>query len=207
MNFNEYDTFVFDFDGTLLNSEPYHKLAHSKVLSLILNKEINLTDEEFSRYIGKNDKEIFEMYKSDFEVDFDKEYMINKKVEIAEKLLEDESVKIFDYFYDLIKEKRDRKFYVVSNQNENILFPILKNKNIINYFDDVFCLSKMDVKKYDFYININQYIPELNNCIVFEDDVNVLKFLEDRGYTVVAVKSEINRDRINNNFKNIIDCN
>lgn len=207
MNFNEYDTFVFDFDGTLLNSEPYHKLAHSKVLSLILNKEINLTDEEFSRYIGKNDKEIFEMYKSDFEVDFDKEYMINKKVEIAEKLLEDESVKIFDYFYDLIKEKRDRKFYVVSNQNENILFPILKNKNIINYFDDIFCLSKMDVNKYDFYININQYIPELNNCIVFEDDVNVLKFLEDRGYTVVAVKSEINCDRINNNFKNIIDCN
>ena len=68
MNFNKYDTFIFDFDGTLINSEPYHKIAHSKVLSLILNRKVELTDEDFSRYIGKNDNEIFEMYKKDFNI-------------------------------------------------------------------------------------------------------------------------------------------
>ena len=44
MNLDNFDTLIFDFDGTLINSEPYHKVAHSKVLSMILNKEINLTE-------------------------------------------------------------------------------------------------------------------------------------------------------------------
>ena len=65
MNLDNFDTLIFDFDGTLINSEPYHKVAHSKVLSMILNKEINLTDKQFERYVGKRDNEIFEMYKND----------------------------------------------------------------------------------------------------------------------------------------------
>lgn len=206
MNFNDYDTFVFDFDGTLLNSEPYHKLAHSMVLTYILNRDIKLTDDEFSKYLGKSDNEIFEMYKIDFNVDFDKDKMINKKVEIAKKLLSSENVKVFDYFYDLMQEKGNKKFYIVSNQHENILFSILKKKNVISCFDDVFCLSKMKVKKKDFYNDISKYLPCSNKVIVFEDDVNVLKFLENIGFTVVAVKSDINCDKISNNFKNIIDC-
>lgn len=204
MNFEDYDIFIFDFDGTLLNSEPYHKLAHSKVLSLILNKEISLSDEEFSRYIGKRDDEIFEMYKKDFNVDFDKDEMINKKVEIAEELLANDSVKIFNYFYDFIEKKGNKKFYVVSNQHDKILFSILKKKKIIHYFDNVFCLSKMNVKKKEFYTNIERYLQVSNKMLVFEDDVNVLNFLEDIGYTVIAVKSDMNFSKIGDKFENVI---
>lgn len=203
MDFNKFDTFIFDFDGTLLNSEPYHKLAHSKVLSLILNKEIKFTDKDFERYIGKRDTEIFEMYKADFNVDFNKEEMINKKVQIATDLLSNEKVKIFSYFFDLTKLK-GKKMYIVSNQHENVLFPVLKNKNIMKYFDDIFCLPKMDIKKENFYKNIKKYIPNYNNIIVFEDDVKVLKYLKEIGYQIVAIKNEMNSDIMGDNFENTI---
>lgn len=206
MDFNKFDTFIFDFDGTLLNSEPYHKLAHSKVLSIILGKEINLTNKDFERYIGKRDSEIFEMYKKDFNIDFNVDEMINLKVQIATNLLLDKRVQIFDYFFDLAKLK-DKKMYIVSNQHENLLFPVLQNKKIMEYFNNVFCLPKMNVKKEYFYNNIKEFIPNCNNVIVFEDDINVLQYLQEKGYETVAIKNSINHNVIGNNFKNIINTN
>ena len=204
MNIKNYDTLIFDFDGTLLDSEPHHKVAHSKVLSSILKKDINLTDKDFERYIGKRDIEIFEMYKQDFDVDFDSEKMINKKVETARNLLLDDKVKIFNYFFDLVKQKEDKKFYIVSNQHPNILFSVLKAKGIISYFDNVFCLPQMDVKKDYFYKNINKYISNSKSIVVFEDDIKVLCFLNELGYDVVAIQNKMNCTTVDNKFKNII---
>ena len=188
----DFDTLIFDFDGTLLDSEPYHKLAHSKVLSYILGKEINLTDKDFERYIGKKDTEIFEMYKKDFNVDFDSEKMIDKKVEMARDLLLEDEVKIFDYFFNLISQKGNRKFYIVSNQHEKILYSVLKQKNIMQYFDDVFCLSKMNVKKDLFYRSIEKYINNPQKIAVFEDDSKVLRFLKELNYVTVGVENQMN---------------
>ena len=204
MKLNNYNTYIFDFDGTLLDSEPYHKKAHSKTLSYILNRDIDLTDKDFERYIGKRDTEIFEMYKHDYNVEFDTEKMINKKVEAARDLLLDEKVKIFDYFFDLVKQKENKKFFIVSNQHPDILFSILKVKGIIKCFDDIFCLPKMDVKKDYFYKNIGKFIPNSKKIVVFEDDEKVLNFLSEIGYDVVAIKNEMNYHNVANKFKNII---
>lgn len=204
MDIKKYDTLIFDFDGTLLNSEPYHKMAHSKILSHILKRYINLTDKDFERYIGKRDTEIFEMYKQDFGVDFDSEKMINKKVEIARDLLLDNQVKIFDYFFDLVKQKEDKKFYIVSNQHPDILFSVLKAKGVIDYFDDIFCLPKMDVKKDYFYKNIEKFIKNPKKIVVFEDDVKVLRFLNEIGFDTVAVQNKMNSYQIENKFKKTI---
>ena len=205
MDLDNFNTFIFDFDGTLVNSEPIHKLAHSKVLSLILNKEVVLTDEDFQRYIGKNDNEIFDMYKKDFNVDFNKEEMINKKVEMARDLLLSDKVEIFKYFYELAKLKGDKKFYIVSNQHEKILYPVLEGKNIIKYFDNIFCLSKMGVKKDIFYQNICNFIPNPNKIIVFEDDCKVLNYLNNNDFTVVAIQNTMNFQYVNN-FENKIQA-
>lgn len=44
----DFEIYIFDFDGTLINSEPFHKKAHNLVLNEILGKEIVLTDQMFS---------------------------------------------------------------------------------------------------------------------------------------------------------------
>lgn len=59
----DFEIYIFDFDGTLINSEPFHKKAHNLVLNEILGKEIVLTDQMFSKYIGKSDIQIYDEYK------------------------------------------------------------------------------------------------------------------------------------------------
>lgn len=190
------DTLIFDFDGTLIDSEPYHKKAHSLTLSKILNKNINLSDKEFERYIGKSDYEIFEMYKKDFNIDFDKDKIINKKVEFAKNLLLDKKVKIFDYFFDLLKNKNGKKFYIVSNQNENLLKGVLKSKKISDAFEKIFCLSSMNVKKDYFYSNISTFLPNKKQIAVFEDDVKIINFLKDLDFKIIGVENKMNQGKL-----------
>ena len=200
----QFDTLIFDYDGTLINSEPYNKLAHSMVLSHILDKEFNLTDEEYARYTGKKDTDIYEMYKQDFCVDFDTEEMITKKAETVKDLICNDDIKIYDFFYEIVKNKGNKHLYIVSNNHEKALFPVLEQKGIINHFDKVFCLPKMKVQKSYFYENLNEFIPNANKVVVFEDNAMVLKYLENLGYTVVAVQNEMNFDDIEGKFENVI---
>jgi HAD superfamily hydrolase (TIGR01509 family) len=67
-----YDLFIFDFDGTILDTEPYHCLAWNKALSEHKNEHIELSFSNY-QYIFHN-----------IEKDFSKKYLTN-------------NYKIFDY--------------------------------------------------------------------------------------------------------------
>ena len=69
-------------------------------------------------------------------------------------MLCDENIKIYNYFFEIAKQKGDKKFYVASNHQEKGLFSVLEKKEIIDYFDNIFCLSKMNVQKEYFYKDI-----------------------------------------------------
>ena len=90
-----FDVYLFDFDGTLLNSEPYHKKAHNLVLNEILGRKIEFSDEMFSKYLGKSDNQIYDEYifslpkvgvKKDYFLQNLKQYIdiSNKKIVIFE---------------------------------------------------------------------------------------------------------------------------
>ena len=68
----EYDVFIFDFDGTILNTEPYHCLAWNKALSEYKDEHIELSYNNY-QYVFHN-----------IEKDFSKKYLTN-------------NYKIFDY--------------------------------------------------------------------------------------------------------------
>ena len=209
MNFDlnslkEFDTYIFDFDGTLINSEPYHKIAHGKILSLLLNKEINLTDEQYANYIGKTDKQIFSEYKRHFSLDFDAEKFAAKKAEMARDMLLSDEVKVFDYFYRLLAQKADSRYYIVSNAHAITLSALLDAKDIAKYFDEVFLLSEMGVGKEYFYANLKEFIPNAAKCVVFEDNATILNYLIGIGVSAVAVCNDYNYKDILGKFDNII---
>lgn len=201
-----YDIYLFDFDGTLLNSEVCHLKAHNLVLNEILGKEINLTKEMFQKYIGKKDEEIFEVYKQDFNVDFNKQEMIAKKVEYAKNLLCSVEVKIYPYFLELAQNKGKRRFFIASNQNSNLLVDVLKEKDILKFFDGVFSFPKMGIEKEYFLKNIKKFIKNCNEKIVlFEDSNKVLEIANNCQIYSVGIENEFNKNKLKN-ANLIINC-
>ena len=192
-----FDYLFFDFDGTLLNSEVIHKQAHSFVLSKILGKEIQLTNREFEKYVGKTDNVIFEEYKTDFHVDFDKESMIKLKKQKSKELLLNENLKIFNYFFDIIQTYPQKKYYILSNQDEQLLITILKAKNIFNIFERIFSLATLNLTKKEFLNNLYFYThATCKKSILFEDvDVN-LKLAKDLGLLSVGVENTFNKNKL-----------
>ena len=209
MNFNlealsECDTFIFDFDGTLIDSEPYNKRAHSIVLSSMLNRNIVLSDKDYEKYMGKKDVEIYKIFKNDFGIDFDINEMVNKQAIVSRDFLLSDEVKVYNYFFELAKCKGNTKFYVVSNHHPIGLFPVLEKKGVIGYCDNVFCMSQMNVDKDYFYKNIKEFIPNARKIVVFEDDAKILSLSKKLGYNVVAIQNTSNAQFIEGFYHNII---
>jgi len=55
-NINNYNLFVFDLDGTIINTEIYHHLAWNAVLSIYMKKNINLSYNEYCKNFHINKK-------------------------------------------------------------------------------------------------------------------------------------------------------
>lgn len=189
----------FDFDGTLLNSEKYHQKAHSIVLSKILGRKIELTKNDFQRYIGKTDDIIFDMYKKDFDVEFDKEKMIQLKKEIAFNLLKDKRIKIFSYFYDIVKMYPDKKYYILSSQDEILLRGILKDKHIDKYFKNIYCMPTYKMSKKEFLLNLfNLTGYQYNESVMFEDVDSYLELGGKLGMFTVGIENDLNKNCLKN---------
>ncbi len=188
------DVFLFDFDGTLINSEKYHKKAHSKVLSLILNKKFKMTNSRFLKYVGSSDDIIFEKYKKDFNVEFDKDKMINLKVLESKRLLMDKKVKPFGYFEELKKLFPNKKFYIVTNQEQNFLTDILKSKEMYNKFDNIFCMLSLNKDKTLFIKEINNLLNvDYKKCVLFEDVNKYLHLAKSLGILSIGIETKSNK--------------
>lgn len=200
------DVFFFDFDGTLINSEPYHKKAHELILKEFLGQDFVLTDEIFSRYIGRTDKEIYRMFKEDFNLNFDEKQMPQKKVERAKELLLKNNVKTFKYFNSLASNLKDKEFYILSNQDYDLLVESLKQNGIYKYFKEIFSLPKMNVKKDFFISNVSNFVDVQNKKIViFEDSNKYLSLARENGMFAVGVETLINKGTLSS-ANIIINC-
>ena len=190
----EKQVFLFDFDGTLLNSEKYHMKAHSLVLSKILNKNYKMKVATFNNYVGNTDDIIFEQYKKDFNVDFNKKEMINLKVQTSKRLLKDKKVKIFKYFFELKKLFPKTKFYIVSNQEEDFIKDILSSKNILTDFEFIYSVPLLKIKKEEFLINVEKYLGIKSvQCAIFEDVDKYLNCAKNLGMLAIGIESKRNK--------------
>lgn len=192
------DIFMFDFDGTLIDTEPSHIKAHNAVLSELLNKPFEFITKEFVvKYGGKSDDEIYELYKKDFNLEYDSKKMINKKMEYSSKFLEESGNKIFDYFFELAKNKENKEFYIFSNSYSSVINKVLKNQNAQGYINKIFSLPELKITKRDFLINLQKYVDITNKeVVVFEDNANTLKLAKDLGFEIVGIESHSNRGRL-----------
>ena len=96
-NIDDYDLFIFDFDGTIMNTEPYHYNTYLKAIKEY-NNEINLTQNQYFKLVHDLDRTNFEKLFENFTSE-----VYKKKSEYYYEIVKDENTR------NLVKDYLDKK--------------------------------------------------------------------------------------------------
>ena len=173
-NILEYDLFIFDFDGTILNTEPFHCKSWEKALSEYKKTDIKFSMNEYQKYFHtlneNNGKTILKLL---YDVD-----NYNKIYELKQYYYE-EFIKsnefsfiegITDFFLFLINN--NKKFIIVSNTSEKFIKIFQEKYSILNYAEKFYTKEYFLNRKPnpECYLKISNYYNKLKK-IGFEDSL------------------------------------
>ena len=170
-----YDLFIFDLDGTIIDSEELHYKAWINAISLHFNneKEIKISFLEHHKYchsLKKNSYKDFLFYKFGIE-DYDGLYKI--KQNIYNELIQDniKLVNRVETFFNFLKVHR-KKIIIVTNTSLKSINILAQKFDIINYAEKIYTKELFFNKKPnpECYLKIVLDYPNLKK-IGFEDSL------------------------------------
>jgi len=210
-NILNYNLFVFDFDGTIMDTEKTHSRAWEIVLSKHMDKEIIINMSDYQKYFHSLIKDYSKnylniIYSIKYE-DYDILYKL--KQNMYEELIKIEDIKLIDgveYFLNYLINN-NKKFIIVSNTSKKFIdfyslkYPILKNTYKI-YTKELFVNRKPNPECYLYIVN------EFKNykIIGFEDSLTGINALYQVNITPVLIydKEYYYNNLILEKYKNII---
>ena len=193
---------IFDMDGVIIDSNPYHKIAWEHFLKM---KDVVITDEVFNNLISGTsgieaireliNKDLTQKEVDDFNDEIDAEYR-----NIIEKL---DEVKPLNGLTDLlqsIKNAGHKIALATSAPTENVELVLNKFK-IFDFFDLVVDRSHVQNGKPSpeiYLTTVKKLSIEKMNCLVFEDSIAGIISAKSAGLLVVGVTTSHEPDEIIN---------
>lgn len=195
--------FIFDLDGTLINSMVYWlNLAKNYLKSKgITDIEPDLNDKLKSMSTRRC-----------------AEYLVNNyPIGDVETAIEELTAIIIDDYKNNIEAKpglkefllkyKDYKMCVATANTEILTTLALKQNGIYEYFDFILTCEEIDTSKDspEIYIKCAEKMNEkITNCIVFEDVLHAVYTAKSAGFYTVAISDEYSKSE-ENEIKNIAD--
>lgn len=188
--------FIFDFDGTLTDTERFNYLVHKKNL---VKYGIDLTEEDYKKYIGRPVPEYAKIIDeiTGEKVDFDK--LVDEYVAGFMELTKNEQIPLFDYAKEIFETFPTKEYCILSNQHLDIIRMCLNKWGISDLFKDIVSLTNSTLGKSFFYENVcelpsragyNEKSLNLkqSECVVFEDGQRNIDSARNQGILTVGVK-------------------
>ncbi|WHH57825.1 HAD hydrolase-like protein [Petroclostridium sp. X23] len=190
--------FIFDFDGTIADTETLHWAAYDICLSEF---NIALTKKHIDRYIGNAEIKIYSMLKDDFGISFDDDTFFDKRISIYLELIKKKDLKPFNFFMDLFNKYRDICFCILSSQKLNIINDLLKLWDLDSAFDKIISVASGDMSKADILSDTYHYYGAYNNEVVlFEDTNRNLALAQQERILAIGIEHQYNKSVL-------VDCN
>ena len=211
------ESFLFDMDGTIIQSEPFHALALQNILKDVrLNIKLSTLEKDFT---GLPDPEVYQKVfkegcygkihakKISSEGDF-----INLKNKIISEIIESIPSTEFQKFLipgltDFLEEIKSNKLFcgLVSASEETIIYLILKKAKILDLFDIITPRLQNKPNKPDpfpYIMTMNQLGVSPTKTAIFEDSESGLKAANSSGVSkVIQVKWQLKHDYNISNHK------
>lgn len=180
---------LFDMDGVIVHTNPYHK----KAFKIFLEKHhVSLTDEELKEHVyGRTNAEIFPyIFRNEYTPEKGEEWA-NEKESLFRELYKEDAKPVpgLIHFLEELKEAGIKSAVGTSAPKENLDF-ILKALDLGKYFDAFLHSADVTNGKPDPEIYLKaaaRLNSDPDSCVVFEDSVAGVKAGLNAGMKVVAV--------------------
>lgn len=194
---NNKKAFIFDLDGTIADTETLHWEAYNEVLK---EYGVYLKSDNIKKYIGHSEFQIYEMIKNDFQIDFDNNEFIEKRIGIYLDLVEKKKLQPFKFIPDILKNN-NAKNAIVTSQIPLVVNKLLTLWNLDKYFPKKyrFCCHDGRYTKENIYENVSSYLDfeyslNANNVVLFEDSAHYLKKGLSLGFITIGIEHQYNRN-------------
>ncbi|MEM4331091.1 MAG: HAD family hydrolase [Candidatus Pacearchaeota archaeon] len=135
-----YKVIIFDLDGTLINSLPFHLLSFKEVLK---EKKVRVNDKKLKNLIGISTELIFRQLKKEYKIKESIEELKKRRRVIYFNLINNKNI-LFPYTLKILKKlKKNYKISLATNSSRELLQKTL-NKKFLKLFDIIITLE--DVK-------------------------------------------------------------
>ena len=186
-----FDMVIFDWDGTLADTQEVIVLAFQKVLRKV---GCEVSDEFLERRIGIGAKNMFREALEIAKIRYDEE-MINRLLEEKTKihLMLTPKIKLFDGVTDLLEALRPLvKLALATMSNREVIEKTLREKGIKSYFDLVITADEVEKPKPDpeaFLKCAEAMRCKPEKCVVIEDSVFGVVAARRAGMKCIAIPS------------------
>lgn len=160
---------VFDFDGTIANTEPLHWEAYKLCLKEI---GVQLQSADISRYIGNSELMIYNFIKHDFSVDFNNDEFLKKRLKYFYKLVDNTELKPFPSLITIMEQYPINSKLILSSQTLSVISHLLKKWRIEGWFSRIISAPHENKTKENILANFGEYSQCENKDVVFFDDLN-----------------------------------
>ena len=147
-NIDDYDVFIFDFDGTIMDTEGFHYKSYLEALQYF-ESNITLNQDDFFRLVHNIDKTEFHklLKKHDILDSYDKLYQIKGEY-YKENILKNyiKYIGNIDKFLPKLK-KKGKKIIMVTNSSINSINLFKSVYPIMNLFDEIYTKEDFKEKK------------------------------------------------------------
>ena len=191
------NTVLFDFDGTLVDSEPNYAVSDCRTIAHFGG---NLTIEEHKDYVGFGSRRFLQAMKDRFGIEASIEEMGQVQDDLYLELARI-NTPVFPVMADLLEElsRKGITMAVASSTSRELLEELLDQAGIASYFSLVLSAEEVEQGKPapDVFLKAAELLgrnPE--NCLVVEDSINGAHAGVRAGMDTVVLVSPFLKDRL-----------
>jgi beta-phosphoglucomutase len=199
---DKYKAFLFDFDGTLVETETLHHAGFTSALKEVGIEYITF-EQHCSTYLGTGAKFIIasELKKHGKENDYSVDDIIARKKIFFKEILKRDGIKTVNGSINFLNSAKARGFRIalVSGGIKESILDVIKTTGIPDVFEEFITPADVAKPKPDpegYLLAANKLGVQPEDCLVFEDALNGIESAKRAGMKSVGITTYISKDRL-----------